>query len=214
MDLNLQANLFIYDAKVGDFYLSGGNKIEVTKRTEKKIHFSNGVIVTIKTLPNGMLYLTSKSVVRKNKPYPVVGQMIRDIEGYLLYLIHCQIYLSNMKIIITEEQQNKLNSYLRRIYGFMIEYLDENFSQQDICDSPYSDEEWDKETFGNAEDHFVKQNLKSIIYHIAMKITDLEDGYPYYKSVYEHVKTIEKLINEGGYEQHIRDYFNEALENC
>lgn len=89
MDLNLQANLFIYNAKVGDFYLSGGNKVEVTKRTEKRIHFSNGVIVSIKTLPNGMIYLTSKSVVRNNKSYPVVGQMIRDIEGYLLYLIHC-----------------------------------------------------------------------------------------------------------------------------
>jgi len=89
MDLNLQANLFIYNAKVGDFYLSGGNKIEVTKRTEKRIHFSNGVIVSIKTLSNGMKYLTSKSVVRNNKSYPVVGQMIRDIEGYLLYLIHC-----------------------------------------------------------------------------------------------------------------------------
>jgi hypothetical protein len=89
MDLNLQANLFIYDAKVGDFYLSGGNKVEVTKRTEKRIHFSNGVTVTIKTLPNGMIYLSSKSVVRNNKSYPVVGQMIRDIEGYLLYLIHC-----------------------------------------------------------------------------------------------------------------------------
>jgi hypothetical protein len=88
MDLNKQANLFIYDAKVGDFYLSGGNKVEVTKRTEKRIYFSNDVIVTIKTLPNGMLYLTSKSVVRNNKPYPVVNQMIRDIEGYLLYLIH------------------------------------------------------------------------------------------------------------------------------
>jgi hypothetical protein len=88
MDLNLQANLFIYDAKVGDFYLSGGNKVEVIKRTEKRIHFSNGVIVSIKTLPNGMKYLSSKSVVRNNKPYPVVGQMIRDIEGYLLYLIH------------------------------------------------------------------------------------------------------------------------------
>lgn len=88
MDLNLQANLFIYDAKVGDFYLSGGNKVEVTKRTEKRIHFSNDVIVTIKTLPNGMKYLSSKSVVRNNKPYPVVNQMIRDIEGYLLYLIH------------------------------------------------------------------------------------------------------------------------------
>jgi len=89
MDLNLQANLFIYNAKVGDFYLSGGNKVEVTKRTEKRIHFSNGVIITIKTLPNGMIYLTSKSVVTNNKSYPVVGQMIRDIEGYLLYLIHC-----------------------------------------------------------------------------------------------------------------------------
>ena len=89
MDLNLQANLFIYNAKVGDFYLSGGKKVEVTKRTEKRIHFSNGVIVTIKTLPNAMKYLSSKSVVTKNKSYPVVGQMIRDIEGYLLYLIHC-----------------------------------------------------------------------------------------------------------------------------
>ena len=89
MDLNLQANLFIYDAKVGDFYLSGGNKVEVTKRTEKRIHFSNGVIVSIKTLPNGIKYLSSKSVVRNNRSYPVVNQMIRDIEGYLLYLIHC-----------------------------------------------------------------------------------------------------------------------------
>jgi hypothetical protein len=85
MNLNLQANLFVYEAKVGDFYLSGGDKVEVLKRTEKRIHFSNGVIVTIKTLPNGMIYLTSKSVVRNNKSYPVVGQMIRDIEGYLIY---------------------------------------------------------------------------------------------------------------------------------
>ena len=89
MDLNLQANLFIYDAKVGDFYLSGGNKVEVTKRTEKRIHFSNGVIVSIKTLSNGMKYLSSKSVIRNNKSYPIVNQIIRDIEGYLLYLIHC-----------------------------------------------------------------------------------------------------------------------------
>jgi hypothetical protein len=85
MNLNLQANLFVYEAKVGDFYLSGGDKVEVLKRTEKRIYFSNGVIVTIKTLPNKMIYLTSKSVVRNNKSYPVVGQMIRDIEGYLIY---------------------------------------------------------------------------------------------------------------------------------
>jgi hypothetical protein len=80
--------LFIYNGKVGDYYLSGEEKVEITKRTLKRIHFSNGVIVSIKTLPNGMIYLTSRSVVRHNKPYPVVGQMIRDIEGYLLYKIH------------------------------------------------------------------------------------------------------------------------------
>jgi hypothetical protein len=85
MNLNLQANLFVYKAKVGDFYLSGGDKVEVLKRTEKRIYFSNNVIVSIKTLPNKMIYLTSKSVVRNNKSYPVVGQMIRDIEGYLIY---------------------------------------------------------------------------------------------------------------------------------
>jgi hypothetical protein len=85
MNLNLQANLFVYEAKVGDFYLSGGDKVEVLKRTEKRIYFSNNVIVSIKTLPNKMIYLTSKSVVRNNKSYPVVGQMIRDIEGYLIY---------------------------------------------------------------------------------------------------------------------------------
>jgi hypothetical protein len=89
MDLNVQANLFIYDAKVGDFYLSGGNKVEVIKRTKKRIHFSNDVIITIKTLSNGMKYLSSKSVIRNNKSYPIVNQIIRDIEGYLLYLIHC-----------------------------------------------------------------------------------------------------------------------------
>ena len=85
MNLNLQANLFVYEAKVGDFYLSGGDKVEVLKRTKKRIYYSNNVIVSIKTLPNGMIYLSSKSIVRKNRSYPVIGQMIRDIEGYLIY---------------------------------------------------------------------------------------------------------------------------------
>jgi len=85
MNLNLQANLFVYEAKVGDFYLSGGDKVEVLKRTKKRIYYSNNVIVSIKTLPNGMIYLSSKSIVIKNRSYPVIGQMIRDIEGYLIY---------------------------------------------------------------------------------------------------------------------------------
>ena len=119
-----------------------------------------------------------------------------------------------MKIIITEEQHNKLNSYLRRIYSFMMEHLDENFSQQDICDSPYSDEEWDKETFGSAEDHFVNQLKQSIINDIAFRMAQFDNEEPYLEELLKHQKIVEELINEGGYEQYIRDYFKEALENC
>ena len=93
MNLNLESNLFLYKGKVGDYYLSGGKKDEITKRTLKRIHFSNGVIVSIKTLPNGMKYLSSKSVVSHNKSYPIVDQMIRDIEGYLIYKIHSKSFI-------------------------------------------------------------------------------------------------------------------------
>lgn len=88
IDLNVEANRFLYNSKVGDFYMSGQNKIEVVKRSPKRIHLSNGAIISIKKLDNGFEYLTSKSVIRNNKPYPIVNQIIRDIEGYLLYKIH------------------------------------------------------------------------------------------------------------------------------
>jgi hypothetical protein len=87
-DINVEANRFIYGSKVGDFYMVGQDKIEVVKRTTKRIHFSNGVVVSIRTLSNGMNYLSSRSVVSHNKSYPIVDQMIRDIEGYLIYKIH------------------------------------------------------------------------------------------------------------------------------
>jgi hypothetical protein len=93
MNLNLESNLFIYNGKVGDYYLSGGEKVEITKRTPKRIHFSNGVIVSIKTLSNGIKYLSSRSVVSHNKSYPIVDQMIRDIEGYLIYKIHSKSFI-------------------------------------------------------------------------------------------------------------------------
>jgi len=87
-DINVEANRFIYGSKVGDFYMVGQDKIDVVKRTPKRIHFSNGVVVSIRTLSNGMNYLSSRSVVSHNKSYPIVDQMIRDIEGYLIYKIH------------------------------------------------------------------------------------------------------------------------------
>jgi hypothetical protein len=87
-DINVEANRFIYGSKVGDFYMVGQDKIEVVKRTPKRIHFSNGVVVSIRLLSNGMNYLSSRSVVSHNKSYPIVNHMIRDIEGYLIYKIH------------------------------------------------------------------------------------------------------------------------------
>jgi hypothetical protein len=88
IDLNLEANRFLYDAKLGDYYISGEGKVEVIKRTKKRIHLSNGIVISIGTLSNGVEYLTSKSIVRRHKSYPIVNQIIRDIEGYLLYKIH------------------------------------------------------------------------------------------------------------------------------
>lgn len=88
MDLNYQANEFIFNSKVGDFYLKSGEKNIVTKRTKNRIYFSDGTIIHIKKLSNGILYLDSKSVIRNNRSYPVVNQVLRDIEGYLLYKIH------------------------------------------------------------------------------------------------------------------------------
>ena len=89
MDLNLQAQLFLYNGKVGDFYMDGDNKISITKRTPKKIYLSNGVIVNIKKTKNNVLYLDSRGVRHKNRTYPLVNQIIRDIEGYFLYKLHC-----------------------------------------------------------------------------------------------------------------------------
>lgn len=93
MDLNLQANLFLYDGKVGDYYLSGGKKVEIIKRTNKRIYLSSGVIVSIKKLNNNLIYLDSKSVIRNNRSYPIVNQVLRDIEGYLLYKIHSKSFI-------------------------------------------------------------------------------------------------------------------------
>lgn len=82
------ANNFLFDMKVGDSYkISNSSLIECVKRTKTKIHLSNGVIVHIKKL-NGFFYLDSKSVIRHNKSYPVVHQILRDIEGFLIYKIH------------------------------------------------------------------------------------------------------------------------------
>ena len=81
MDINLEANKFLFELEVGQGY----NDVLVTKRTKKRIHFSNGVIVHIIKLENGLLYLDSKLNNKNNKKYPVIYQVLRDIEGWLVY---------------------------------------------------------------------------------------------------------------------------------
>ena len=73
-----KSHKFILDSKVGDFYLSGSERISVIRRTPRKIHFSNGNTITISKSKFGFFHLTGKKV----------DQTLRDIEGYFLYLIH------------------------------------------------------------------------------------------------------------------------------
>lgn len=79
-----KAHIFLMELKVGEGYSSGGVDVSVTKRTETKIHLSNKVIVSFKKYGN-FIYLDSKSIIRNNKPSPLVNQILRDIEGYLIY---------------------------------------------------------------------------------------------------------------------------------
>jgi hypothetical protein len=67
---------FLLSLNVGEGY----NDIVVTKKTKKRIHLSNGKIVNIKN-GDGFLYLSSA----KNG----INQILRDIEGFLIYKIHC-----------------------------------------------------------------------------------------------------------------------------
>jgi len=84
MDLWNKAHIELYNSKEGD---SWGN-IKVVKRTPKKIYLESGLVITIKNSKFGFQYLTSKSIKRNNRSYPMVDQILRDIEGYLIYKIH------------------------------------------------------------------------------------------------------------------------------
>jgi hypothetical protein len=74
-----KAHQFILDCKEGDFYMEGDKKISVVRRSPKRIYFSNGELVTVKeSKSGGFFYLNGRNV----------NQVLRDIEGYLLYLVH------------------------------------------------------------------------------------------------------------------------------
>jgi hypothetical protein len=88
MDTYTKAHMFLYYLKEGKGYkTSVHSKIICVKRTNKKIVLSNGVKIHLKK-KNGMLYFYSASVVRGNKRYEYLEQVLRDIQGYLIYKLH------------------------------------------------------------------------------------------------------------------------------
>lgn len=88
MNTWIDAHNFLFDIKPGEgYYTSTDSVVTCTKRTKKRIHLSNGVIITIKEY-NGMKYLHSGGFKRNNKHYPYIDQVLRDIEGYLIFKIH------------------------------------------------------------------------------------------------------------------------------
>jgi len=78
-NLWIEAHKFILNSKVGDFYETGSDKISVVKKTPKRIYFSNGEIITLKKSKSDKFYFMSGKKV---------SQILRDIEGYMLFKIH------------------------------------------------------------------------------------------------------------------------------
>jgi hypothetical protein len=71
-----ESEIYLLSLNVGQGY----NDVVVTKRTNKRIYFNNGRIVHIKD-SGGFKYLDARG--------NTINQILRDIEGYMVYLIHC-----------------------------------------------------------------------------------------------------------------------------
>jgi hypothetical protein len=69
------AEVFLLNLNIGQGY----NDIVVTKRTKKRIYLSNGNLVHIKDCGK-FKYLDGKRI----------NQILRDIEGFLIYQVHSQ----------------------------------------------------------------------------------------------------------------------------
>jgi hypothetical protein len=88
MDMFTKAHLFLYYIKEGEGYnVSTDQEVICIKRTKKRIYLSNGVIIHLKER-NGMMYFASGSIIRGYKRYEILNQILRDIEGFLIYKLH------------------------------------------------------------------------------------------------------------------------------
>jgi hypothetical protein len=82
MNTWIDAHKYILNMGVGDYYGVGENKVEVVKRTKSQIKFSNGKIIHIKN-DGKWFYFDGKSTSKKSPGVHL--QILRDVEGYLVY---------------------------------------------------------------------------------------------------------------------------------
>jgi len=92
-DAWIQAQKFILSLKEGDEFYIGTKKIEVDKITNYKIalKIDNKSFDIIKKYYDEFYYFHSRGIRIRNKNYPLINQLIRDIEGYIVYLSQIQI---------------------------------------------------------------------------------------------------------------------------
>jgi hypothetical protein len=79
MNTWLEAHKFLLNLEVGEGYGTDDNRITLTKKTKKTLYLSDKKIIHIKKMDN-FFYLDAKG--------NSITQILRDIEGYLIYKIH------------------------------------------------------------------------------------------------------------------------------
>jgi hypothetical protein len=77
-----EAHRFLLFGEVGHYYRTGDSYVHIVKRTPQRIYLSNGSVVSLGKSKSGFFYF------KGNK----VNQILRDIEGYLLFLKHDPLF--------------------------------------------------------------------------------------------------------------------------
>ena len=91
MDTWTQSHIFLFELKEGKGYkTSTETKVVCVKCTKKRIYLSNNIIIHLKER-NGMKYLASGGFGKYHRRYEYLNQVLRDIEGYLLYKTHSRV---------------------------------------------------------------------------------------------------------------------------
>lgn len=105
------SHTFILSLKEGDVFYLGNKKHSVTKRTPFKISLSidgKDLNVLIKNCDE-FFYFHSRGIKVRNHSYPLVSQLLRDIEGYIVYLMNIHFFDKKEKMFKEILERNLTN---------------------------------------------------------------------------------------------------------